>query len=796
MYVREAKPRLVATNSGLQIALSIIMKVGIVLNGMGSVSHREDSRAGCLRVALALGLVCGFLLPPAVPAAEREATRPSLFDIVAVGFGPGEILMATPVRSAGRLVWRFRKIALSPSSVTARRVVLSATGTKALVVLSDGRPRVVDLTRRVTEIGVGELQPPQHRLPGQFFPYEAGGKVCLVNDLGAPDLNSCAEATAAAVHEDGSVLYSIKDGRLIVVQPNGSQEELPYRLPAGSQWRLLAGHKGDRRDFLALVTTPPAKVKGGREGPTTEIIDPRHPATPLARYADPLVAGVQAQIEFRATAAVETERPNPDSSNNTALTALAERLKQESGRSDLTWSFYRVSPDPKLYAPVLELAPGEPDFPSDVGIWQEIRPLAHGTTREAYEKAYASLGERRWSHCTVYVRTLSYPGTWLIEYWYYYPFDEGKPHAHLHDSEHLFVEVDKLGGTVRNVFASDHDALAPNNLYSVLVKDAPPVALPLYANVELGKHAMAPDLNHDGRFTRGVDDNLHPESYAVWGLRDRGHKTGDIMEPYRAGMSIPRRPEDRLALSDAGDLFPGFPAGAAHLVCRLEPLPDSLPRDDGEGAMPAAAMAHLVDHPDARAPESIYKPYVLPWREVRLGVGIYDWSGGRGQLSAAFMGDSRHMTGGFLPLPVRLGLEYSWTPIRQAVPVHFSAQGQYLLSKSTMYAGLRLERLVTHTQGLYFALTPEWVDITARAMNGVPTPAGLHWQYDGVSYHAGYLIELPSAHWCNFTNQIGVVIRNAPAYRVLFEWRVSFGFWRQRGRHGFGARPGDRNPYE
>jgi hypothetical protein len=591
-------------------------------------------------------------------------------------------------------------------------------------------------------------------------------------------------------------LYSINDGKLVVVQPNGSQEELPYRLPAGSQWQLLAGHKGDRRDFLALVTTLPAKVSGRREGPTTEIIDPRHPAAPIARYADPLVAGLQAQIEFRDTASVETERRNPDHSDNAALTALAQRLKQESGRSDLTWSFYRVSPDPELYAPVLELAPGETDFPSDVGIWQEIRPLAHGTTRKTYEKAYASLGERRWSRCTVYVRTLSYPGTWLIEYWYYYPFDEGKPHAHIHDSEHLFVEVDKLGGTVRNVFASDHDALAPNNLYSVLVKHAPPVALPLYANVELGKHAMAPDLNHDGRFTRGVDDNLHPESYAVWGLRDRGKKIGDIMEPYRAEMSIPRRPEDCFALSDAGDLFPGFDARTGHLVCRLEPLPDSPPCDHCEGATPEAAVAHLVDHPDARVPENIYKPYVLPWREVRLGVGIYDWSGGRGQLSVAFVGDFRHMTGGLLPLPARLGLEYSWTPMHQYVPVHLSGQDQMLFSKSTMFAGLRLERLVTHTQGLYFALTPEWVDISTRVIKGVPAPADLHWQYDGVSYHAGYLIELPSAHWGNFTNHIGVVIRSSPVYPVLFEWRVSFGFWRQRGRHVFGARPGDRNPYE
>lgn len=165
-------------------------------------------------------------------------------------------------------------------------------------------------------------------------------------------------------------------------------------------------------------------------------------------------------------------------------------------------------------------------------------------------------------------------------------------------------------------------------------------------------------------------------------------------------------------------------------------------------------------------------------------------------MSVAFVGDSRRMTGGLLPLPARLGLEYSWTPISQPVPVDFYGQSQFLMSKSTMYAGPRLERLVTHTQGLYFALTPEWVDISTRDITGAASPADLHWQYDGVSYHAGYLVELPGGRWGNFTNQIGVVIRRAPEYSVLFEWQVSFGLWRRRGRHDFGARPGDRNPYE
>ena len=270
---------------------------------------------------------------------------------------------------------------------------------------------------------------------------------------------------------------------------------------------------------------------------------------------------------------------NPPSESETAdadLATLADHLNQQaqSDKPDkIVWSFYRVTPNPGLYAPILEFAPGEPDYPADVDIWQDITPLTEGSRREDYEAAYASLGDRRWSRCSYYVRTLSYPGTWLIEYWYYYPFDEGKPHPHFHDSEHLFVEVDKLGGTVRNIFASDHDSLVPNNIYSTLVKGAPPVTLPLFAMVELAKHAMAPDLDHDGEFTPGVDDNLHPERYAFWGLRDRVDKKDAMFLPYTSSVSLPRNRESRFAFADQAAVFPGLDVPQDHQVCTLRPFP-------------------------------------------------------------------------------------------------------------------------------------------------------------------------------------------------------------------------------
>jgi hypothetical protein len=356
--------------------------------------------------------------------------------------------------------------------------------------------------------------------------------------------------------------------------------------------------------------------------------------------------------------------------------------------------------------------------------------------------------------------------------------------------------VDKLGGTVRNVFASDHDSFVPNNLFSTLMKDAPPVALPLFATAELAKHAMSPDLNHDGRFTRGVDDNLHLEPYSFWGIRDRSKKIHVLMEPYRASMSVPRNRDGRFALADAAALFPDLDVPAEHQICSLQPFPDDPPCANCDIATAVAGTTHLVNHPDARVPENIYKPYVVPWREVRLGIGIYDWSEGRGELSLSYVGDFRHMTGGLLPIPARLALEYGWKPIGKEVVANLNGKNQYLFSKSTIFAGARIERLVTNTQGFYFGATPKWLNISERDINGVISTSDLHWQYGGVSYHVGYLLELPSAYKGNFTNHVGVLFRDAPAYPIMFEWRVSFGFLRSRGRHDFGARLGDRNPYE
>jgi hypothetical protein len=743
----------------------------------------------------------GFLFfLAAIPVARSQQHEPvdqPLFDIVAVGRGRGQILLATLAAPPGRLQWRFRRILVSPPDKTVSDVSLSANGTKALVTFGDGTPRVFDLTKPITEISTGDAPVQQHRLPSVRFPYVKDGEVCLLDDLARSIPEGCSKAAAAAVRDDGLILYVGDDGQVFAVPPRGEKREvLPYRIPPSAEYQLLAGQRGDTRDFLLLVTQPVTAADGRVAGSVTTIIDPHLPASPLGQYANARVAALRALLSFRDSDLPVREEVRFSFSSNAALETLITHLDEQTHSGDIVWSFYRVGSNPNLYAPVLEFADDEPDYPTSVDSWNKIRALAHGNSTGDYRAAYASLGDERWSRCTYYVRTLSYPGTWLIEYWFYYPFDEGRAHPHIHDSEHLFVEVDKLGGTVRNVFASDHDSFVPNNLFSTLVRDAPPVALPLFATIEFGKHAMAPDIDHDGRFVRGIDDNLHNESYSYWGLRDQSTKFHFMMEPYLASMTLPRHHNGRFALKDARVHFANLDVPAEHQVCSLQSFPDDPPCSNCRAATAEAASSRLIDHPDARNPEAIYKPYVVPWSEIRIGAGIFDWSEGRGQFTLAYAGDFRHMTGGLFPIPARLAVEYGWTPFGRATPMELGGQDRYVYSRMNMYAGLRVERLITNTQGFYFAATPKWARISSEGVNSSPSSSPSHWQFGSVSYHFGYVLELPSAHHGNFTNHIGFVVRDAPSFPLLFEWRVSLGILRRRGRHDFGARLGDRNPYQ
>jgi hypothetical protein len=166
----------------------------------------------------------------------------------------------------------------------------------------------------------------------------------------------------------------------------GSQDRLAYRLPQGAQFQLLADHRGDAWDFLVLVNDPQSALDGKSGGLSIEIVDPRLPSTPLGQFAKSKVAALRAQLTIADPIAGGSDTGHMADVSNATLATLAARLDQETRPGELVWSFCRMTVNTELHAPVLEFAPGEPDYPSDVDIWEEIRTLAHGTSREPYLK--------------------------------------------------------------------------------------------------------------------------------------------------------------------------------------------------------------------------------------------------------------------------------------------------------------------------------------------------------------------------------------------------------------------------
>jgi hypothetical protein len=733
-------------------------------------------RCVCAAALGALGLLKTF----AVVAEDRRPAPDPLEDVVAVGRGPGKIILATRAKPLSAQRWRFRSISLLPTDARVQSVVLSRSGTEALVVFAGGSARVFDLTRKVETLAAGQAQAAQHHLPGQLYPVSRDEQICLMNDAGQTEETSCRTAARAVRHEDGQILYALADGSLRAERGDVSKgQSLPYRLPAAARYEMLAGERGDRRDFLVLA----------EQGNEVRIVDPWHAERDLGTYKSWEVAALRAVLDFGS----ERSGASGQAPDDATLGTLAQNLLQQALPEKYEWSFFRVKPEPALYAPVLEFAANEPAYPSDFDIWKVLNPISKGTTREEYQAAYDTLGQERFRRCSVYYRATSYPGSWLLEYWYYYPFDEGKPHPHIHDSEHIFIEVDKLGGAVRSVLASAHGSFAPNNNYSTFLPGAKVVELPLFAFVEFEKHAMSPDIDRDAKFTRGVDVNLHWERYDVWGVRDLGSKKGHLMEPYRPYMTLPRHRGDRFALANAPSYFPGLDVPAEKATCSLLPFPEAPPCKDCPVATPAAAMTHLTAHGDARRPKDIYKPWVLPLHEIRLGLGLFDHASNNSQLYAAYVVNIKHLTGGYFPFPGRLSLETMWAPTSQVFTS--TANGQTITTRlsSATYFGARYERFLTNTQGFYGGFTPLFRRHASNVTGSGPLQSSSGFEYEGIWYRVGYILELPSHKKGNMTHHLGALI-HGKTFR--FEWHASLGLFRRHGRDNFGIRARDRNPYQ
>ena len=196
------------------------------------------------------------------------------------------------------------------------------------------------------------------------------------------------------------------------------------------------------------------------------------------------------------------------------------------------------------FAPVLEFDSSEKFFPaSPFFSLENLSPdgdrkttLSHLGTTESRTASYLELNLREKAKvATVYYR--AYPanrsGTAVVvlEYWFYYVRDEYRVRgnilpiwmggSHPNDLEHVHIVLrrDAAGKfVVVEVLASAHEGKIPANLFKF--GSAVHVG-PTHLIVELGSHALAPDIDEDGIFTPIVDGDSG--SKLQWGIRDRGY---------------------------------------------------------------------------------------------------------------------------------------------------------------------------------------------------------------------------------------------------------------------------------
>jgi len=697
---------------------------------------------------------------------DQAGPASRLNEIVAVGQGRGLLTLATPTN--GSQEWRYRTILLYPAETKLTGVSLSRSGTKLLLEFEGGR-KVVDLSRPTYSISRADPEPPpSHRLLRQVFPTVQGNRLVVLDDLGAPHegYEPVDDVLAAAAHDDGTILYATREGFLFLYDPaRRLSSELGFKLPPGtpeSAVRIVGGTEREPYRYL-LALGDENKVR---------VVDPFGGAS-IAELGDMATAVIKANLILLGENETSGETLRELTGNLEDLLEMA-RLGVPRARGDLPsmeWTFFHVVPDVSLYAPVLELADQERVFPSSVGLWEKLRErldvpasAVSGTEEvDAYLRAYLRLGDARKAECTLYERVSSYSGSWLIEYWIYYPFDVGGLEPHPHDSEHLFVEVDKLGGTVAALFGGAHGKYAPNNTYLILDDKGYPLELPLFAMVELGKHATAPDVNRDGVFTPGLDENYFKESAKVWGVRDAFGTKDTHFLLYDGSMMAPRRREHWLGLADAAMLFPAVALSPGQTVCKIESFRKEIESGRYDHPRSREAAETLKAHEDARDTRTMFKPWVFPRSFLRAGVGN-DRDAGFGAVQVAYVRDLDQIR--YLGmLPGRIALEASHAPLAEP---------------RRLDVGVRYERLVSNLFGVYAGLH-----------KGIEIADGDFRFQDGLWFSIGPMVEVP--FWkTNFLFQAGAAFREDRS--PIFEFRLAFGLY-QPSRWFCGIEKDQKTPY-
>jgi hypothetical protein len=232
----------------------------------------------------------------------------------------------------------------------------------------------------------------------------------------------------------------------------------------------------------------------------------------------------------------------------------------------------------RQFAPVLVFHPEEQYFPTSplFPLTTESRKsqlFSLGTPKSRIQ-AYRSLPlAEKGRLATVFYR--AYPArisdepVVVLEYWFYYVQNDYRVRAnilpiwidsnHPNDLEHIHLVLRaesrdglkfSLGPTgelkysVREVYASAHEGKIPANRYEYGEK---PKEGPTHFLVELGSHALAPDINEDGLFVPGEDGDSGAK--VQWGIRDRGY----TWPRYRTSYMSARANGNAVVLSHDGE---------------------------------------------------------------------------------------------------------------------------------------------------------------------------------------------------------------------------------------------------
>ena len=150
----------------------------------------------------------------------------------------------------------------------------------------------------------------------------------------------------------------------------------------------------------------------------------------------------------------------------------------------------------------------------------------------------------------------------IVEYWCHYVYNQFTirgsylPYRisrnHPQDLERLFIVLTPVPGApppvedadeswaraafrIRRIVANAHDGSVPPNEYEV--KDERHLDT-ISILVERGSHAMAPDIDHDGRFTPDIDSTSTGK--LLWGIRDGGSIWGWYRKAHMDPRNSPR----------------------------------------------------------------------------------------------------------------------------------------------------------------------------------------------------------------------------------------------------------------